>query len=169
VAAGVPSGGGDGEVDKGVIVFTAGPPVVVPAPQSGGNGPIVGSGFGPTTVGIAAGGSSTEPSQTFALVSVPTSTPTSAGEAIHPEEHAGVVAGVSTFKFLTNMGYDSRLTPDVHELHAILIQEGYLHISAPTGYFGPLTFAAVKRYQQAHGIMRSGYVGITTRESLNAR
>jgi len=38
-----------------------------------------------------------------------------------------------------------------------------------TGYFGPLTLAAVKTYQGANGIPTTGYVGPLTRGSLNAK
>ena len=35
------------------------------------------------------------------------------------------------------------------------------------GIFGPLTKAAVKRFQAAHGIPQTGYVGPKTRAALN--
>lgn len=57
---------------------------------------------------------------------------------------------------------------DVIELQKVLIALGYLQIPAPTGYFGPLTQAAVKLYQAAHGIITTGYVGPLTRAALNA-
>ncbi len=37
-----------------------------------------------------------------------------------------------------------------------------------TGYFGPLTFAGVQRFQAAHGIEQVGVVGPQTRAALNA-
>lgn len=37
-----------------------------------------------------------------------------------------------------------------------------------TGYFGPLTEAAVKKYQEKHGIEQAGIVGPKTREKLNS-
>lgn len=57
---------------------------------------------------------------------------------------------------------------DVSELQGILIADGYLNIPAPTGWFGPLTFAAVKEYQAANGIPSTGYVGVLTLASLNS-
>ncbi len=81
----------------------------------------------------------------------------------------GVVLGTSTQNFLfTKPLYWGMYGEDVVELHKILISQGYLKISAPTGYFGPLTFAAVKLYQQAHGIDMVGVVGPITRASLNS-
>jgi peptidoglycan hydrolase-like protein with peptidoglycan-binding domain len=57
----------------------------------------------------------------------------------------------------------------VTALQQILISGGYLSVSAPTGYFGLGTQAAVEAYQAAHGISpASGYVGPLTRASLSA-
>ena len=53
------------------------------------------------------------------------------------------------------------------ELQNRLISEGYLKAEA-TGYFGPLTFAAVKAYQTANGLPSTGFVGPLTLAKLNA-
>ncbi len=37
-----------------------------------------------------------------------------------------------------------------------------------TGFFGPLTFSAVRAYQAVHGLPTTGYVGELTRAKLNA-
>lgn len=55
---------------------------------------------------------------------------------------------------------------DVMELQQRLKDEGYLNVT-PTGYFGPLTFSAVKAYQSANGLPSTGYVGPLTRGLLN--
>jgi parallel beta-helix repeat protein len=79
----------------------------------------------------------------------------------------GQVLGVSTFNFSSDLTIGS--TGDaVFALQEILIADGYLQIAGPTGYFGPLTQAAVKLYQAAHGIITTGYVGPLTRAALNA-
>ena len=79
----------------------------------------------------------------------------------------GEVLGATTYNFAADLWFG--MTGEaVIELHKVLIAEGYLHIAAPTGYFGPLTFAAVKEYQAAHGIINTGYVGPLTRGALNA-
>ena len=54
----------------------------------------------------------------------------------------------------------------VLELQTILTARGYY--SGPVnGNFGPLTQAAVEKYQSAHGIAAVGYVGPSTRAALN--
>lgn len=79
----------------------------------------------------------------------------------------GQVLGEATFQFTANLGYGSRGN-DVMELQKILIAKGYLKIDAPTGWFGPLTLAAVKEYQAANSITATGFVGPLTRAALNS-
>jgi hypothetical protein len=43
-----------------------------------------------------------------------------------------------------------------------------LGVTPTSGYFGPITLAAVKTFQTAHGIINTGYVGTLTRGALNA-
>ena len=38
-----------------------------------------------------------------------------------------------------------------------------------TGYFGPATERAVKRFQKKHGLEQVGYVGLKTRTMLNSQ
>ena len=51
-------------------------------------------------------------------------------------------------------------------LQTMLVRDGYLSVS-PTGYFGPLTFQAVRNFQRDHGVIATGYVGPITRNILN--
>jgi peptidoglycan hydrolase-like protein with peptidoglycan-binding domain len=51
-------------------------------------------------------------------------------------------------------------------LQKMLASLGYL-TAAPTGYFGPLTKAAVMKYQGDHGLQGVGLVGPLTRALLN--
>ncbi len=78
----------------------------------------------------------------------------------------GEVLGASAYNFAANIRFGQSGT-DVTELQKVLIAGGYLHISAPTGWFGPLTLAAVKKYQAANGVPATGFVGPLTRAVLN--
>lgn len=74
----------------------------------------------------------------------------------------------TTFKFMVDLQIGSS-HPDVKELQKVLIAGGYLKIAAPTGFFGPLTFEALKAYQAAHpeiGFV-TGYFGPLTRAVMN--
>ena len=77
-------------------------------------------------------------------------------------------ASIAGAEFTQNLTVGSR-GDDVTTLQSWLISNGYLTIAAPTGYFGPLTKAAVAAYQSAKGITPAvGYFGPITRGSLNA-
>jgi hypothetical protein len=54
----------------------------------------------------------------------------------------------------------------VLELQKRLMEEGYFNVT-PTGYFGSITASAVMKYQAAHGVPTTGYVGPRTRAELN--
>ena len=56
---------------------------------------------------------------------------------------------------------------DVSELQRHLAAAG-VYSENVTGYFGDITEEAVKRYQRAHGIKPTGFVGPATRAALNA-
>lgn len=57
---------------------------------------------------------------------------------------------------------------DVSALQQILIDGGYLNVTAPTGYFGAMTKAALVKYQTENGISATGYFGPKTRAFVNA-
>ena len=78
----------------------------------------------------------------------------------------GQELGAAAYNFTKNLTIGSTGT-DVTALQNLLIADGYL-TAAPTGYFGGLTQAAVKKFQAAHKISpQSGYVGALTRVALN--
>ncbi len=85
---------------------------------------------------------------------------------------AGAVLGAATttpgFQFLVDMRVGST-HPDVFQLQTRLMAEGLLNIPAPTGYFGPMTLAAVQAYQAAHPEIGyvTGFCGPLTRAVLN--
>jgi hypothetical protein len=81
----------------------------------------------------------------------------------------------STTTTSANYDFTSNLTvgstgAQVTELQQFLISSGYLTaVSAPTGYFGSLTQAALGKYQAAHGISpTAGYFGPITRAYINS-
>jgi peptidoglycan hydrolase-like protein with peptidoglycan-binding domain len=65
------------------------------------------------------------------------------------------------FKFLKDMWFGQQ-NDDIIQLQI------RLGVVPTSGYFGPLTKAAVLRYQAAHGIPTTGYCGPLTRASLNS-
>lgn len=79
---------------------------------------------------------------------------------------SGGQASAGPYEFTTTLERGST-GQGVTELQQILIADGFLSISAPTGYFGSLTEAAVKEFQQAHGLDQVGIVGPKTRAILN--
>jgi peptidoglycan hydrolase-like protein with peptidoglycan-binding domain len=68
-------------------------------------------------------------------------------------------------KLETNLAKGIRST-NVISLQKYLSQIGLLSAS-PSGYFGELTFKAVKLFQQARTITQSGYVGPLTRLAIS--
>ncbi len=114
----------------------------------------------------AEGNAATQVTRTVTVVHVVHSVGGGGGGRPIPSD-VGEVLGASSFNFTIDLHYGST-GDDVIELQKILIKDGFLHIDAPTGWFGPLTEAAVKLYQAAHGIITTGYVGPLTRAALNA-
>lgn len=87
------------------------------------------------------------------------------GLANPPQLPQGQVLGASAFNFTRSL-FLGMSGEDVTELQKMLKQMGYFNGEA-TGYFGPLTFAAVKKFQAAHGLEQVGHVGPMTRGILN--
>lgn len=54
---------------------------------------------------------------------------------------------------------------NVAQLQAFLIAQGYLHTNA-TGFYGPQTFSAIKRFQKDYGILSIGLTGPITRAQI---
>ena len=71
------------------------------------------------------------------------------------------------YKFLTPLALGSSGT-GVTELQKRLTKEG-VYTGPINGRFGPLTKAAVKKYQAKHGLAQLGNVGPKTRAALNAK
>ena len=60
---------------------------------------------------------------------------------------------------------DSNTNGEVSDLQSFLQEQGLL-TSDPTGYFGALTFNAVKSFQKQNNLFAYGYVGAVTREMI---
>ena len=91
----------------------------------------------------------------------PTNDFTSLGAEFVTKEKASDILIPSITK---NMGLGSR-GKEVLALQNILAKRGYLTVS-PTGYYGVLTFTAVKNLQKEYSISPIGVVGPKTRELL---
>lgn len=78
----------------------------------------------------------------------------------------GQVLGVFAFNFTRGLVIGSR-GDDVIELQNRLTAEG-VYTGPVSGYFGPLTFNAIKRFQKKYGISQVGIVGPKTRLTLNS-
>jgi len=80
----------------------------------------------------------------------------------------GAVLGELTFAFNTNLRMGMR-SDEVKELQERLRAEGFFTFRTSTGYFGPITDAAVKAYQKANPEIGyvTGLVGPLTRAALN--
>jgi hypothetical protein len=138
--------------NTGTITVTVNP-VVAPTPEVTSNNFSSGSG------GSGAGVSGSRIPQ-FSII-------TTSGQPSGPGVSGGRVLGASTYNFAVNFGYGTH-DQDVIELQKILIADGYLKIAAPSGWYGSLTRAAVRKYQAANVISpTSGYVGPLTRKILN--
>ncbi len=76
-------------------------------------------------------------------------------------------ASRARYRFTVNMG-EGASHPAVRALQDRLRREGVYPRRAPrTTFFGPITRASLRRYQRAHGIMSTGYLGPITRRHLN--
>lgn len=78
----------------------------------------------------------------------------------------GKVLGVSTFQFTSNLR-KGMSSDAVKQLQERLRAEGFFTYATSTGYFGPITFAAVQAYQTAHKLPSTGFVGPLTIAELN--
>ncbi|MGC9599104.1 MAG: peptidoglycan-binding domain-containing protein [Minisyncoccia bacterium] len=92
---------------------------------------------------------------------VPPVTPT----VTTPATGGGQVLGAAAFNFTMTLSLGSR-NGDVTALQTLLTEQGF-YTGPITGYFGPLTQAAVKAFQQKYGMSATGLVGSLTRAQLN--
>lgn len=137
-----------------------------PAP-SGGGGAISGPlsiGYAPASDAVRVLGTSTIQSASSSVARA-TTTPVEAATTT-PVEDQKEESVMPPLLFPENLGLGAE-GAQVKRLQSVLIERKLLHIHTPTGWFGPQTFEAVKRYQAAAGIMPSGFVNMLTRAVLN--
>jgi peptidoglycan hydrolase-like protein with peptidoglycan-binding domain len=89
-----------------------------------------------------------------------------AGATQTPSTDTTLASGAFVFEHFMGPGDDD--TPDVMELQKKLVTLGFLK-ATPNGFYGTATEAAVKKFQSAHGLATTGYVGSNTRSALNAQ
>jgi hypothetical protein len=85
------------------------------------------------------------------------------------EAARAITATAPTTISSTSFKRDLRLNDtgsDVKTLQTLLISKGFLAQDKATGTFGPLTFAALKKYQESMGIISTGYFGPITRAGI---
>jgi hypothetical protein len=128
--------------------------------------PQIGTTTATTTVGSKSGLTSAQIGAILSLLSsfeVPQSTIQTVSAILNG---TGATASSSfTFKNFLTIG---SIGTEVLELQKRLAALGYFTVE-PTGYFGPVTKAAVKAFQAAHGLDQFGYVGPGTRAALNGQ
>ena len=77
------------------------------------------------------------------------------------------VLGTSTVQFVNNLS-QGMTSNEVKQLQEALRAKGFFTFRTSTGFFGPITLAAVKAFQSSKGIPETGFVGPLTRAALNA-
>ncbi len=80
--------------------------------------------------------------------------------------NAGQVLGAATYAFNSDLAQGTS-GDAVRELQERLRALGFFTFPTSTGFFGPITLAAVKAFQTANGIPATGFVGPLTRAALN--
>ncbi len=87
-------------------------------------------------------------------------------EAVAQAKEKALPPLAKVYVFNTDFGKGLR-NDIVRNLQTILVYEGLLDPQYVTGYFGNITFEAVKKFQAKYGIPQTGFVGPLTRAQLN--
>ena len=150
------------------------PAPAAPAPQYTGSGGGGGGGTisGPLSIGFTLSATTATTTSSQALAATSTTLGTVLGTSTEmigstTPPVASTTTEVPAFTFTHNLKTGMQ-DVDVAELQKKLLAHGLLVIALPTGWFGPLTLAAVKAFQDANEIPPTGFVGPLTRASLNA-
>jgi murein L,D-transpeptidase YcbB/YkuD len=100
------------------------------------------------------------------LIGISQSTVDSLTATYNSQHNTGAsTTGTTRFVFTGNLGLGS-LGDEVTHLQTTLAAKGYFSGNA-TGYYGPMTRAAVIAFQKANGLSQVGIVGPQTRAALN--
>lgn len=134
------------------IPGSAVPATPSPAPTTGG-----GSGGAPTQTQPQ---TQTQPVSTLVTPPAPQTQP-----VVTETKPKGQVLGASSLRFGADLEYGMK-GEAVTELQKRLASEG-VYSGPITGYFGPLTREAVKKYQEKNNIKSTGYFGPLTRGRMN--
>jgi hypothetical protein len=167
-------------VNSQTLTITPSTTLCTDASQIGGGGGYVAPVVEPVVVATTSAastsesstGSSSSTSDTTSTVSTATSAVTAPVVTTTVSVAAPVAAStVSSYTFTTPLALGSK-EASVTELQKRLTSEG-VYSGPITGYFGSLTLAAVKKYQENNGISKAGQagygnVGPATRAKLNA-
>lgn len=133
---------------------------------SGGGGGGGGGGTTSTSVSSAPAvttTTTTAPAPAIVVVTTPTTPVTPAPTVAKPSAVAQVVSPV----FNSDLEIGSR-SDDVKKLQELLAQDKEIYPEGlATGYFGPATSRAVKKFQAKYGLSQVGRVGPQTRAKLN--
>lgn len=121
----------------------------------------------PVTVGPPVVVPAAAPSTSAAIDSTHTNTGSSAGATTSESLLYPLKYSVCT-SLSVNIKKGKWNDPEVYELQYFLIQGGYLK-ATPTGYFGTLTFGAVKKFQADNAIETTGFVGPLTRAMIKQK
>ena len=104
------------------------------------------------------------------MICMPTATPVPAQGLVNTSSsNSSSNSSSYTFNNYLYIGMNKigQSDPDVVALQNRLITDGLLATGSNTGYFGPLTKAAVQAYQTKHNLSPLGVVGPATRNLLN--
>lgn len=154
------SAGGSCKIDSGsdlvvwtkhfstFVTYTQTPSITV---SSGGGGYFGGSAITQTQNGTS-------------VNAAPTNTGSTNNQTTSPNSN-GQVLGATAYAFERNLSYGATGN-DVTELQKILISGGYLKIGTPTTWFGPLTKAALIKWQAKNKIPATGYFGSLSRAAV---
>ena len=123
----------------------------------------VASDAGVHAITITAADSSGRSASSTASITVQAALATS---SVQPVSAPAPTSSAPAYTFTLPLSVGSQ-NPDVTALQKVLASLGFFS-AAPSGYFGPVTSAAVQKFQTAHGIQPLGTVGPATRAALNA-